>query len=120
MAVVNYTVANGEIIAETRGAVRSLYTPDPQGNTIALFDATQTKTDTWTYLPYGEVKARTGTTPTPFQYGGTLGYYRDTDNKAYVRARYLDKVKGRWLTEDPFLNTDQHGYAYVNNSPDAN
>jgi hypothetical protein len=29
MAVVNYTVANGEIIAEIRGAVRSLYTPDP-------------------------------------------------------------------------------------------
>jgi hypothetical protein len=39
----------------TRGAVRSLYSPDPLGNAFALFDATRTKTDTWVYMPYGVV-----------------------------------------------------------------
>ena len=71
---VPYTVANKQVIAEKRAGVRSLYSPDPLGSTIALLDSSQTKTDTWTYWPFGEVKTRTGATPTPFQYdGGTLG-----------------------------------------------
>ena len=118
MPTVRYTVAQGEVIAEKRGGVRSLYTPDPLGSTIALIDNTQTITDTWVYWPYGEVKTRTGTTATPFQYVGTQGYYHDSDGRAYVRARYLDKAKARWLTEDSLgLVPDANSYRYVNNSP---
>lgn len=80
--------------------MRSLYVPDPLGSTVALLDNTQTKTDTWVYWPYGEVKTRTGTNATAFQFVGTLGYYQDSATRAYVRARYLDTQKGRWLTEE--------------------
>lgn len=115
MAVVNYTVANGEVIAEKRNGVRSLYSPDPLGSTVALFDATQTKTDTWTYWPYGEVKTRTGTTATPFQFVGTRGYRQDAASRTYVRNRVLDTAKGRWMTQDPigFWSMDWNLYRYV-------
>lgn len=119
MGVVSYTVVNGEIIAEKRNGVRSLYSPDPLGSTVALFDATQTKTDTWVFWPYGEVKTRTGATGTPFQFVGTFGYYRDSSVKTYVRARYLDTAKGRWLTEDPirFESGEFNMYAYCSECP---
>ena len=69
-----YTVVDGEIIAEKRNGVRRTYVPDPLGSTVALLDNTQAQTDTFSYWPYGEVSARTGTTGTPFQYVGTRGY----------------------------------------------
>ena len=98
MAVVNYTVANGELIAETRGGIRSLYVPDPLGSTIALFNASQTKTDTWVYWPYGEVKTRTGTTPTPFQDYGAKGFYRNSSSITYAKVAYMNVVVGALLS----------------------
>ena len=119
MGTVSYTVLDGEIISENRNGVERDYMPDPQGNTLALLDNTQTKTDTFSYWPYGEVKTRTGTTPTPFQSIGTRGYYQDSSTKTYVRARYLDTQKGRWLTVDPigFDGGNSNLYCYVDNRP---
>ena len=57
-----YTVIDGEIIAEKRNGVRSLYVPDPLGSTVALLDNTQAQTDTFSYWPYGENDTRTGAT----------------------------------------------------------
>ena len=51
-----YTVIDGEVVSENRGGVERDYVPDPLGSTVALLDNTQTKTDTFTYWPYGEVK----------------------------------------------------------------
>src|SRR5437588_9857996 len=76
MPTVRYTTINGEIIAEKRDGVRRLYVPDPLGSTVALLDSMQTQTDTFSYWPYGEERTRTGTTPTPFRFVGTAGYYR--------------------------------------------
>src|SRR6266568_1906472 len=95
---VRYEVINGEIIAEKRGGVRRSYVPDPLGSTVALLDNTQTKTDTWEYWPFGEVRTRTGTTATPFQFVGTRGYYRDAASRIYVRARIYRADQARWLT----------------------
>ena len=83
---VRYTTVNGEIIAENRNGVRRFYSSDVQGSTVALFDDTQTKTDTFTYWPFGEIRTRTGTTPTPFQFVGTRGYFKDS-SRVYIRAR---------------------------------
>ena len=98
---VRYTVIDGEVIAEKRNGVRKQYVPDPLGSTVAMLDNTQTQTDTFSYWPYGEVASRTGSTPTPFQYVGTEGYYKDSSDRTYVRARTLDTTRGRWMTEDP-------------------
>ncbi len=71
---VTYTVVNGEVLSENRSGVKRDYLPGPLGSTVALLDNTQTQTDTFSYWPYGENNARTGTTATPFQFVGTLGY----------------------------------------------
>src|SRR6476660_2701900 len=101
MPTVRYTTVNGEVIAEKRSGARRLYVPDPLGSTVALLDNTQTQTDTFSYWPYGEERPRTGTTPTPFRFVGTAGYYRDSATKTYVRARHFDARLGTWLTPDP-------------------
>ena len=117
MGTVRYTTVNGEIISEKRNGVRSLYVPDPLGSTVALLDNTQTKTDTFEYWPYGEVRTRTRVTATPFQYVGTLGYHQDSSGRTYVRARTLNTAQGRWMTEDPigFDGGDWNLYRYVGN-----
>src|SRR6184192_4082478 len=97
---VRYTTVNGEVIAEKRNGVRRLYVPDPLGSTVALLDSTQTQTDTFTYWPYGEERARTGTTPTPFRFGGAIGCYRDGPTRVYVRSRHRRPAFGSWLERD--------------------
>jgi RHS repeat-associated protein len=116
---VRYTTINGEIIAEKRSGVRKQYVPDPLGSTVALLDNTQTQTDTFTYWPYGEVRTRTGTTATPFQYVGTAGCHQDSSSRTYIRARVLDVVTGQWLTQDPigFNGGDWNLYRYVRANP---
>lgn len=61
MKVVVDTI-DGEIVSETRNGVRKDYVPDPLGSTVALLDASQNKTDTFSYWPYGEVRSRSGST----------------------------------------------------------
>lgn len=100
MATVTYTVIDGEVISENRGGVERDNVPDPLGSMAAILDNTQAITDTFSYWPYGEMRTRTGTTVTPFQYVGTLGYYRDSSGRTYVRARIDRTDLTRWQTED--------------------
>jgi RHS repeat-associated protein len=119
MGTVRYTTVNGEVIAEKRGGVRRQYVPDPLGSTVALLDNAQAKTDTFQYWPYGEEAVRTGTTDTPLRFVGTLGYYRDSTTRSYVRARHLDNRAGRWTTEDPigFMGRDANLLRYARSRP---
>jgi len=119
MGTVRYTVIDGEVIAEKRNGVRSLYVPDPLGSTVALLDNTQTKSDTFSYWPYGENDARTGTTATPFQFVGTAGYFRDSGSRTYVRERSLSPVTGRWVTKDPldYRARGWSGHSYCGANP---
>lgn len=116
MATVRYTTINGRVIAEKRGGVRKLYRPDHLGSTIALYDNTQAKTDTWVYWPYGVVRTRTGSTPTPFQFVGVLGYFRDSSDRTYVRARTYRQTLGIWQTLDPIWPNGAP-YLYCDESP---
>ena len=121
MGTVRYTTVGGEVLAEKRGGVRRQYVPDPLGSTVALLDSSQTETDTFSYWPYGEEVSRTGTTATPFRYVGTLGYYRDSATRSYVRARHLDMRAGRWTAEDPmgFDGGSWNLYQYAVSAPIA-
>ena len=118
MAVTTYTVVEGQLMSQVTGGVRRDYVPDPLGSTVALLDDSNNVTDTWDYWPYGEVRVRTGSTSTPFQYVGTLGYFRDHSTQTYVRARYYKQALGRWLTVDPEWPLEPT-YAYVGDSPSS-
>ncbi len=112
-----YTVIDGEVIAQERSGVRHQLVPDSLGSTVALYDNAGTKTDTFGYWPNGEASSRTGNTTAKFQYVGTLGYYQDKVRLNYVRARFLDSDKGRWIIEDRvgFYSGDYNLYRYVKN-----
>jgi hypothetical protein len=104
MATVRYTVVDGEVIAEKRGGARRTYVPDPLGSTVALLDNTQAKTDTFSYWPYGEGSSRTGTTATPFKFGGTREYY--SSGLIILVNPFYSPQYGTWLSPgsslDPF------------------
>src|SRR5471030_1586651 len=98
---VTYTSINGQIVYENRNGVQRHYVADTQGSTIALMDDTGTITDTYEYWPFGEIRNHTGTSTTPFTYGGTIGYYQETFGSFfYVRARFLRQMLARWQSQD--------------------
>lgn len=116
MPVTNYTVVRGRVRAENRNGVRKAYVADSLGSTIALRGSGGVISDTWEYWPYGELRVRTGSTPTPFQYVGTLGYYTDLTGNVYVRARSYHPRTTRWMSVDP-LWPSARAYSYSWSSP---
>ena len=117
MGVVDYLVVNGVLLSETRGGVESDYIADPLGSTAALMSTAGAITDTFTYWPYGQLRSHVGSSTTPYQYCGTLGYYTDgASGRVYVEARVYMPALTRWLTVDPIW-PDQPPYGYVFGSP---
>lgn len=113
---VSYTHFNGRLLHENREGVESFYVPNQLGSTIALTDSVGNTTDTFSFWPCGEVRARTGINPTPFIFVGTFGYYTNAFGGIYVRARTFRSTLGRWLTRDP-LWPNQDAYSYAGGSP---
>jgi len=107
---------NGRIVSETRNGVRHFHAHDQLGNTIALYDDSGTKTDSYTYWPYGEVRTRTGTTVNPYQYSGAWGCYRDSTGRTYMQARTLRHDLTRWVSVDRRWPR-QKRYTYVSSMP---
>ena len=117
---VSYLVVNGVILSETRSGVESDYIPDPIGSTVALMNTSGVNTDTFTYWPYGELRSHIGSSISSLRYGGTLGYYTDSESGwMYVRARIYDPVLTHWQTVDPFWPY-QWSYIYADSSPTVN
>jgi RHS repeat-associated protein len=119
MGTVRYTVLDGEIVSENRNGTERDYVPDPLGSTVALLDSSQAQTDTLGYWPYGEERARTGTTPTAFRFLGSLGYYRDAALATYVRAREMSVGAGRWMTPDAARWVVLDRYSYGQDNPES-
>lgn len=116
MPVTDYCTIDGEVVSEIRNGTERDYVPDPLGGTVALLDGSQTKTDTYTYWPYGEIRTSTGTNATPFKFVGTLGYFRESSTRTYVRARTYQQGYGRWMTVD-LLWPIESSYSYCRSAP---
>jgi RHS repeat-associated protein len=113
-----YAVLDGEVLSEKRGASRYRFVPDPLGSVRAVLDTSGSIVATRDYWPYGEVAAQSGGM-TAIQFVGALGYFTDTTNRVYVRARHYRPDLGRWVTEDPigFAGGDWNVYRYAGGSP---
>jgi RHS repeat-associated protein len=96
--------------------VSSFYGYDAQGNVKFLTDSTGAVTDTYAYDAFGTMIGQPGSTPNSYFYGGQqldsdLGLY-------FLRARYYEPARGRFLTLDPFDGearrpSSLHKYLYV-------
>lgn len=107
-----YANFGGRIVGEKRTDAPSSYMRDELGSTSALWDSAQAVTDSWTYWPWGEVAARSGTNPTPLQVLGTLGAYSDSGSRCYVRRRVLGIPRGQWTSLDALWPAElPHSYA---------
>ena len=100
------------------GTVR-FYLADYLGSVRGLADASGTITDSYSYDPYGQRTAVTGSaTSTPFGYAGQ---YTDAETGfQYLRARYYDPATGQFLTVDPLVDSTGHPYAYAADNPANN
>ena len=108
------------MIAEKRSGTRRYYSHDAQGHTVALYDGSQTKTDTFTYWPYGEIRTPSGSTPTKYKYLGAWSCRTQIDGSVKTReVRELETKDGRFRTVDP-LWPAQRIYAYGESSPLSN
>src|SRR5205085_6450671 len=76
-------------------------------------------TDRYTYKAFGEELEISGITRNPLRYQGMTGYYRDTTERLYVKARHLNTLLGRWISRDPigFKGGTSNLYEYVANNP---
>ena len=62
------------------------------------------------------MRTQTGTNPSPFGFCGVWGYYTQSGQPTYVRARYYRPNLRRWQTVDPLWPWED-AYTYVSNSP---
>jgi RHS repeat-associated protein len=91
------------------------YGHDQYRSTRPLTDAAGTVAATFTYDPYGNLTAHTGTADTPLRWNGQ---YQDADTGPYyLRARYYDPQTGQFLTRDPLEALTQAAYGYADGSP---
>jgi RHS repeat-associated protein len=101
-------------IEQVTGNTVVYYHQDQQGTTRALTDQSGNVIATYSYDPYGNLTASTGTTTTPLGYDGQ---YQDNETGLiYLRARYYDPATAQFITRDPAvaLTGDAYGYAEQN------
>ena len=106
----------GNRLSQNRNGVTSYYHYDGRGDTVALTDGSGNVTDTKEYDAWGNVIASTGSTVTPYQFGGKKGYQAG-NMRVYVRARMYEPTKARWSSIDPLRFEDgmnQFMYAALN------
>lgn len=98
----------------------SFYGYDGSGSVRLLTNSAGNVTDTWDYDAFGNIIARTGTTPNNYLYRGEQF---DTDLGIYfLRARYCDQQRGRFISMDEFDGfldepLSLHKYLYANADP---
>ena len=110
----------GPLISENRGGTTFTHHYDAMiGSTTMLTNDGGTVTDTFAYDAWGNSIARTGTTPTPYQWTGRWGYQLDVVATAYyIRARTYQPIIGRWAsTGRLFLISEAYAYLAFDNRP---
>ena len=117
-----YVHAGGVLLYEVEAATDAprYYHGDQVGNTVALSDAAGAITDRIAYTPYGSIVHRTGTSDTPYLFGGLLGCATDSNGLVHMRARFYHPKLARFLNADPSgFAGGTNWYAYASGNPVA-
>jgi len=89
---------------------------DPLGSLVKEIGAGASLGSLFQFYPYGSKSAPSPLTTNPFQFVGAYGYYTDSTDRDYVRARELYKKLGRWMQVDPMWPNEMT-FGYVLCSP---
>jgi len=99
-----------------RSGVTNFYNADGLGSVTSLADSSGNLAQTFTFDPFGNRTASSGSLTNPIRYTG-----REFDaetNLYYYRARFYDPAAGRFISEDPArINGDIDFYRYAYNAP---
>jgi RHS repeat-associated protein len=91
------------------------YHYDYRGSTTAITNSSQTVTHSYRYGAFGEMLLATEVgSKNPYRYVGKYGVQYEGDSLYFMRARYYNAVKGRFLGEDPVWNVNLYGYGENN------
>ena len=94
----------GELLYSIDAATgaREFHHFDEVGNTLFLTDDAGAVTSSFAYSPYGEIVDSTGTSETPFTWGGRFGVMREPGTALYhMGRRVYDAETMRFLTREP-------------------
>ncbi len=90
--------------------------PDSLGSVIGDIRSGQEPRVPFSYWPYGTMLLSVVQPSFPFLFVGSLGYYYDSTDRDYVRARELMKKLGKWMQTDPMWPRER-AFEYGNGSP---
>ncbi len=99
----------------------AFYDFDSLGSTSELVANSDSISNAYAYLPFGELLYAQQVVTDTFQFVGELGVMADRSNLAFMRARHYDASLGRFMSSDPIglAAGDVNFYRYVANSPVA-
>lgn len=108
---------DGTPLSRKTGTTLVNYGRDRLGSITALTSTSGTLSGSYTYRPYGDLQASTGSVVNPLRYAGT--YFDSTTGWYLMGARYYQTNAGRFTQLDPLPSsiTDINRYAYVNCNP---
>ncbi len=88
---------------------------DQQGSTRLLTNQAGSVTGSYTFTPYGQTEAHTGTASTPLGYGGQ--YTNSSTGLVYLRARAYDPSTAQFMSVDPLAAKTGETYGYAGANP---
>jgi RHS repeat-associated protein len=102
-----------------QGIDSSFHLFDALGNTRYLLNHNGVQTDAYSYNAFGQQLNSIGSSHNVYGFRGIFGYYRDSSEHLYIRARYYDVLRSTWFSRDPigFGGGDWNLYRYVLNNP---
>ncbi len=102
-------------VEQLSGTTAQYFHSDAHGSTRALTSSTGAVVATYTYDPYGNLKAQTGTVDTPLRWDGE---YQDRESGLYyLRARFYDPATAQFTSADPAGALTGSMYGFVNDNP---
>ena len=114
----HYVYGNGLAGAVDPAGNDTFYDFDASGNTADITNAAGVVSNTYTYLPFGELLSSTGGSNL-FTFGGQYGVQNTGDGLYTMRARPYDPSIGRFSQRDPLGigGGDVNLYRYAGNDP---
>ena len=106
---------DGLPLEQINGSTVLYYLHDQGGSTRVLTNSSGTAVDTYSYDPYGELVASTGSDTNPL---GFAGEYTDSESGyLYLENRYYDPATAELSSVDLAVDLTQSAYAYAEDDP---